>query len=307
MAFIIRSRVDRDFTVLPNRLIRDKRLKWSDKGMLMFLLHLPPDFQANLAWLQKQTPDGRDAAQSCVKRLRTYGYISIVRERDPYGKFMRTVWSVTDTPPPQTDFPDTEEPAVVEPHAEKPQLISTSVQQDLSEATTTSEAGQRDQCAAETGERNCNLRYPDLFGGDERNAAKRILEKCPAEERQSVLDEVAGLADRGAVRHPMGLLRRLVDRARQGDFTPSAAIEYARKLQRESEARVRMAKEHAEQERRSSPEAREAAREALANIRHRLALRGRTAAAATTAAVSPSVVVGGDTPDIGATSDGGSQ
>ena len=64
--------------------------------------------------------------------------------------------------------------------------------------------------------------FPPALQGAELKSARVLLERCPAECRQVVLDEVAGIAGRGALRRsPLGLLRKLVQCAIEGTFVPS--------------------------------------------------------------------------------------
>jgi hypothetical protein len=135
--FILRHRVDRDFTVLPNRVLRDTRLRWSDRGLLAFLLHLPGNFKLNYVFLAKQAPDGVDAVSSCVRRLCSLRYVQIERERDASGRYARVIWTVTDSPEPEPAFPDVAEADAARPSVANRQLTSTSVQQERSATTTT--------------------------------------------------------------------------------------------------------------------------------------------------------------------------
>ena len=116
------------------------------------------------------------------------------------------------------------------------------------------------------------LRLPDVLAGDARAPALRLMGLCPVALRQTVLDEIAGLADRGAVRHPLGLLRHLVAAATKGDFVPSAAIEHGKRLVHERAERECRETEDADRQRRSTPEAREAGRRALEEVRSKLGL-----------------------------------
>ncbi|ARP52327.1 hypothetical protein ALFP_0440 [Alcaligenes faecalis] len=78
------------------------------------------------------------------------------------------------------------------------------------------------------------LSLPTLFQKSAHASVEQILRDCPTAARQLVLDEVAGLADRGKVRHPIPLLRKLASSARQGLFVPDAALD----VQRQREAKV---------------------------------------------------------------------
>jgi hypothetical protein len=110
---------------------------------------------------------------------------------------------------------------------------------------------------------DATLRFPQaLEQGEVQCSAGRLLARCPAELRQTVLDEVAGLADRGVVRHPLGLLRRLVELAGKGEFVPAAAIDHRKKLDRARAEQEHQAAEEADRCHRSTPEAIEASRRA---------------------------------------------
>ena len=97
------------------------------------------------------------------------------------------------------------------------------------------------------------LKWPAFFDEPTFASGKQILRNCPSPIRQQVLDEIAGLAERGAVRHPIGLLRKLVDRANEGLFVPAAALDFERK--RTARAREEIARLEREQEQQRQPSA----------------------------------------------------
>lgn len=66
------------------------------------------------------------------------------------------------------------------------------------------------------------LSLPEELSGTKQAAAQKLMQQCPAELRQLVLDEIAALIVAGRVRNPIGLLRKLVEVAQQGNFVPSA-------------------------------------------------------------------------------------
>lgn len=123
-----------------------------------------------------------------------------------------------------------------------------------------------------------NLVWPRLMTSAERAAGARLLAMCPADSRQAVLDEVAGLADRGAVRHPMGLLSKLVEAAQRGRFIPAAGLEWTPK--RLAMARAVKEREREAQERKAAqadagdPALREAARAKIAALTQQMRLTG---------------------------------
>lgn len=65
------------------------------------------------------------------------------------------------------------------------------------------------------------LAFPRELSGPRQAAAQKLLQQCPWELRQLVLEEVAGSIAAGKVRNPLGLLRKLVEVAHQGKFVPA--------------------------------------------------------------------------------------
>lgn len=62
----------------------------------------------------------------------------------------------------------------------------------------------------------------DTFSAPKQAAAQKLLQQCPIELRQLVLNEISNRIAAGQVRNPIGLLRKLVELAQQGNFVPSA-------------------------------------------------------------------------------------
>ena len=116
----------------------------------------------------------------------------------------------------------------------------------ISEPTTTRNQGN-----------DCNLvsldelKWPALRADAAYASAVKILQDCPDVDRQNVLDEIGGLADKNEVRRPIGLLRKLVQRAKQGLFVPAAALDYQRV--RESQAIAAQTRIAVEQQRKQQP------------------------------------------------------
>ena len=116
-----------------------------------------------------------------------------------------------------------------------------------------------------------NLDWPRfLLDSNVHASALHILQECPETERQNVLYEISGLANRGAVRSPIGLLHKLVDLAKHGQFIPAAALEYQRKLKSEAmivQTKIEKTKRLHELR---SPQAKETAVEHLSELIKRL-------------------------------------
>ena len=115
---IVRSpRPSGNFTVLHNATIRDPRLSWKARGILVYLLSLPDNWRTSAEDLARHAPDGRDSIRAGLRELETWGYLRRVKQRDDTGR-VRTITTVYDRPlkltAPETGFPAPVNPAPLE-------------------------------------------------------------------------------------------------------------------------------------------------------------------------------------------------
>jgi hypothetical protein len=68
------------------------------------------------------------------------------------------------------------------------------------------------------------IRYPPVLHGKFLASARKLIDGCPPEQRQAVLDEIDAMHRQGQVRSPLGLLKSLVDKARVGQFLPNYSV-----------------------------------------------------------------------------------
>ena len=94
---IHRHRTETNFTILPNELLRDPALSCRDRGLLVYLLSLPPDWDVSINGLAAMLPDGRGFVTASLKRLREVGYVIKQTIRDEEGKIRGTDWHVFDS------------------------------------------------------------------------------------------------------------------------------------------------------------------------------------------------------------------
>jgi len=88
-----------DFTILPNRLLKDKRLSFKARGVLAMMLAMPDDWQTYAGWIEEQGTEGRDALQGAFRELENLGYLSRQRVLDKETKkFTCYQWSWFDEP-----------------------------------------------------------------------------------------------------------------------------------------------------------------------------------------------------------------
>lgn len=273
---ILRRHVQRDFTTIPNDIIHDPRLSWKALGLLIFMLSVPDNFRFYLAHLSSLKPTGRDGTRAGLKELEAAGYLAIRRERQS-GRFSQVFWDLTDSPPggipqrsksPRSEKPNTVKPVAVLPNSEKPTLIRTNTKQELKEQKTTTTAA-IENTATPVGAENTtsavdDIHWPPELNDELRPHCEKILNRCPVDQRQLVLYEVAGHMLRGAVKSPIGLLHRLAELAGSEKFVPAAALEYQKKL-KAGAAATGLAVVHGEQA--AVPSGRDVAKAHLASIR----------------------------------------
>ena len=95
---VLRQNHTRDFTVIPNSLLQDQRLSCRDRGLLVWMLSKPPDWEfSKLSIVGELKLDGESSIKSGIKNLKAAGYLEIRQERIK-GKVSRSIWTVSDTP-----------------------------------------------------------------------------------------------------------------------------------------------------------------------------------------------------------------
>ncbi len=137
-------RPEEKFYVLSKSISEDPRLSWSARGVLIFLLGKPDNWEVSVKHLINQTKDaigkasGRDAVRVILKELEEAGYLVADIARSENGVFNGMSYMINEVPvpvEPQTDNPapaepETENPAPAEPAPGNPHLIKTDSNQD---------------------------------------------------------------------------------------------------------------------------------------------------------------------------------
>lgn len=86
---------------MENSMIEDKRLSFRARGILCYLLSLPPEERAvNAETLATKTKEGRDAIRTATRELESLGYVTRKRYQDARG-YWHTGTTVTDSPAPK--------------------------------------------------------------------------------------------------------------------------------------------------------------------------------------------------------------
>lgn len=114
---IIRSpRPESHFSIISNEIVRDNRLSYKARGILLELLSRPDNWRISADALAANGIDGRDAILTGLKELRDAGYIVTVRVQDDKGRWT-TESTVYDEPKsgfPKSDKPKSDNPTVIE-------------------------------------------------------------------------------------------------------------------------------------------------------------------------------------------------
>jgi hypothetical protein len=127
---MIGKRIDGPYTVIGNAAAQDAELSWKAKGLLIYLLSLPKNWNIRISELANHATDGYDSTKRAMDELLKSGYIKRgPRVRKPDGKLGDYVYllsGVRDEMPnlekPNVDFPGQGKPSQGKPSQENRQL-----------------------------------------------------------------------------------------------------------------------------------------------------------------------------------------
>ena len=132
------------YTVLPNALLRDRRLSVKAKGLACVALSLPPGWEYSVAGLSRVAGCGRDMTRAALRELESAGYLAREQLHDSGGKFASCRYVISEEPStpadpapdpeaePLTENPSTDKPSTEKPFTENPtEIITDSVSTDV--------------------------------------------------------------------------------------------------------------------------------------------------------------------------------
>lgn len=99
-----------NYTVVDNKIFKDKTLSLKGKGLLLLMLSLPDSWEFSERGLTVLSKDGRDSVRSGLVELEEAKYLERKVFRDENGRFIRTQYNVY------------EEPRLNKPKLESPRL-----------------------------------------------------------------------------------------------------------------------------------------------------------------------------------------
>jgi hypothetical protein len=233
-------RVDKSagcWEAIPTSLVNDARLGFDTRGFAAWLLTRPPGWQIRASALpqllrSRSRHVGRDRARRFLRELERAGYLTRTRHRTADGRW---IWEHAFRPNSAVSSIDafsgggsgvdglTVDGLTVDgKHVDLIHTLNSSRSDYsiLNKTTTTTTAPKPVVVVGDL----MGIRYPNCLGGRRLESAKKLMTQCPAVDRQAVLDEFSAMLRDTVVRHPMGLLNRLVERAKAGQFVPNRSL-----------------------------------------------------------------------------------
>ena len=125
---IFRVNKNKDYTVISNYHLKDKRLSLKAKGLLSLMFSLPDDWDYSINGLVALSKDGKDSVMNTLTEIEKAGYLTRTRAVDSKGRFAGYDYNIFEKPDaekpypgnPNTEKPDAEKPYPGNPNTEKP-------------------------------------------------------------------------------------------------------------------------------------------------------------------------------------------
>jgi hypothetical protein len=114
----------RNYTIISNDVLRDKRLSLKAKGLLITVLGLPDTWDFSIQGISTILKEGRDSVTAAISELIEFGYCSRTEERDSDGTFIGTDYTFYEAPIIARVEPQQENPYTDNPITENPTQVS---------------------------------------------------------------------------------------------------------------------------------------------------------------------------------------
>ena len=89
------------FVQIDRTVAEDPRLSWRSKGLMLYLLSRPDDWQVFMSDLEKRATDGRGSVKRALRQLAFYGYASLRTIRGKGGRVAGKTWAIFERPHPE--------------------------------------------------------------------------------------------------------------------------------------------------------------------------------------------------------------
>ena len=191
---VFRVEKTKDFTVMSNHHLRDKRLTLKAKGLLSQMLSLPEDWDYTLAGLAFINRESKDAIRSAVEELEKAGYLERRQTMDRRGQFGSNEYIIHEFPVErlQSDDPMPEKPLSAKPLSENPTTENPATEKPLTETPT-----QRNKKKTRTQKSKTDLSRTDSFNPSQPTSSDKQLDGpvSPAEPKEG-MNEVSAVRER---------------------------------------------------------------------------------------------------------------
>lgn len=97
MMIIKKKEHKHNYTCVSNEILQRKDMSMQAKGLLVYLLSLPADWEVHKSEIWKHFSNGRDAVYRAFDELERKGFIQVKKYRDEKGKF-RVQYTVYEEP-----------------------------------------------------------------------------------------------------------------------------------------------------------------------------------------------------------------
>lgn len=114
---VIRVNKTKNYTIMANIHLRDKRLSLRAKGLLSVMLSLPDDWNYSMDGLVLLNKESMDIIRGVITELKENGYVEVTKKQGSTGKF-EYVYDIYEKP--QGKKPVTEKPYMEKPGMDKP-------------------------------------------------------------------------------------------------------------------------------------------------------------------------------------------
>lgn len=99
---IIRTVRARSFTAIPNHLAQDNTLSFEARGLLLYLLSKPDDWECRISDIEREGNMGKEKRRRIMIEAERAGYITFAQGRDSQGRF-QSAYSVYESPVPESE------------------------------------------------------------------------------------------------------------------------------------------------------------------------------------------------------------
>ncbi len=201
---IIRAPRRNRYLVIDQRIVDDTRLSWAARGMLVYLLSRPDNWQVRVKDLQRRGNLGRDGTYKLINDLRSTGYVEFQQGRDAGGRIRGGSYIVRETPnPPHPESPDTAVPEPAAPNPVDPDALTTTEVNLLPSTTTTTHHTKEGYSNSD--QRTHSIAFPDWISVELQLTACEKVSRLDSAIAKMLIDEWAGAINAGKItQSPLG-------------------------------------------------------------------------------------------------------